>query len=106
MNPTPLTVTAEVLRHADGRPIAYIDATAIAIFVQQRPDGSHLISIYTRHDSADDQIQILVDEAPATPSRRQPRTAGEPGRRTSRPSPRHSQPGRCPRRHPPERSLP
>jgi hypothetical protein len=106
MKLTPLTITAEVLRHADGRPIAYIDATAIAVFVHQQPDGSHLISIYTRHDSAEDQIQILLDETPVTPLHQPPRTPSQPGRRTRRPLRCQPKPARRPRRHPPERSLP
>ena len=38
----PATITAELLEHADGRPVAYIDATGIAVFACQQPDGTYV----------------------------------------------------------------
>ena len=49
----PATITTELLEHADGRPVAYIDATAVAVFAYQEPDGTYVIDICTRDDIAD-----------------------------------------------------
>ena len=35
-----VTITTELLVHADGRPIAYIDATAVAVFAYQQPNST------------------------------------------------------------------
>jgi hypothetical protein len=58
------TITAELLEHADGRPVAYIDATAVAVFACQQPDGTYVIHICTRDDTADGRLRLLLDGQP------------------------------------------
>ena len=55
------TITTELLVHADGRPIAYIDATAIAVFAYQQPDDTYVIDIRTRDDIPQQQLRLLLD---------------------------------------------
>jgi hypothetical protein len=64
MTRIPATITAELLEHADGRPVAYIDATGIAIFACQQPDGTYVIDICTRDDTADGRLRLLLDGQP------------------------------------------
>ena len=64
---TPVTVSVATLEHADGRPIAYVDATAIAVFTYQDPDGTYVIDVHTRDDSADGRLRLLVDGRPSGP---------------------------------------
>ena len=64
MTPVPATITTELMAHADGRPIAYIDATAVAIFTYQQPDGSYVIDIHTRDDTASGRLRFLLDGQP------------------------------------------
>ena len=71
MTVIPSTITAELMQHADGRSIAYVDATAIAVFTYQQPDGTYVIDIRTRDDIACGQLRLLVDgqalpEAPSS----------------------------------------
>jgi hypothetical protein len=56
------TITTEVMEHADGRPIAYTDATAVVVFTYQEPDGTYTIDIHTRDDIATARLRILLDE--------------------------------------------
>jgi len=58
------TITTELLEHADGRSIAYIDATAIAVFAYQQPDGTYVIEICTREDIAPGRLRLLLDDGP------------------------------------------
>ena len=80
----PATITAELLEHADGRPVAYIDGTGVAVFACQQPDGTYVIDICTRDDAASRRLRLLLDGQPLldTPggdeTRRVSRTA-EPG---------------------------
>jgi hypothetical protein len=60
----PVTITAEVLEHADGRPVAYIDATAVAVFACQQRDGTYVIDIRTRDDTASGRLRLLLDGQP------------------------------------------
>jgi hypothetical protein len=60
----PATITAELLEHADGRSVAYIDATAVAVFACQQPDGTYVIDICTRDDTADGRLRLLLDGQP------------------------------------------
>lgn len=62
MTSTPVTITAEVIEHADGRPVAYIDATSVAVFTYQQPDGTYIIDICTR-DQAGERAYVLLDGA-------------------------------------------
>ena len=64
MSSFPATITAELMEHADGRPVAYIDATGIAIFACQQPDGTYVIDICTRDDTADGRLRLLLDGQP------------------------------------------
>ena len=64
MSHVPATIAIELMEHADGRPVAYIDATDIAVFTWQQPDGTFVIAIYTRHDRAYGRVQLLVDGEP------------------------------------------
>ena len=61
MTMIPTTITAELIRHADGRAIAYIDATAVAVFTYQQPDGTYVIDIRTRDDIASGRLCLLLD---------------------------------------------
>ena len=70
----PATITAELLEHADGRPVAYIDATAVAVFACQQPDGTYVIDICTRDDTADGRLRLLLDGQPLRTARRRPGT--------------------------------
>ena len=101
MTRIPATITAELLEHADGRPVAYIDATAVAVFACQQPDGTYVIDICTRDDSAEGRLRLLLDGQPllpATPGGGQARPASptaEPdpagdGRPGSGSGPRHA----------------
>ena len=60
----PATITAELLEHADGGPVAYIDATGVAIFARQEHDGTYVIDICTRDDTADGRLRLLLDGQP------------------------------------------
>lgn len=64
MTVIPTTITAELIRHADGRAIAYIDATAVAVFTYQQPDGTYVIDIRTRDDIERGQLRLLLDGQP------------------------------------------
>jgi hypothetical protein len=55
------TITTELLAHADGRPIAYIDATAVAVFAYQQPDGTYVIDICIRDDIPEEGLRLLLD---------------------------------------------
>ena len=81
----PATITAELLEHADGRPVAYIDATGIAVFACQQPDGTYVIDICTRDDTADGRLRLLLDGQPLPRHpRRRPGMPGQPHRRARR----------------------
>ena len=69
----PVNITTELLEHADGRPIAYIDATAVAIFAYQWPDGTYVIDICTREDIAPGRLRLLLDGGPLLPASPLPR---------------------------------
>lgn len=60
----PATITTELMKHADGRPVAYVDATAVAVFAYQQPDGSIVIDICTRDEIMPGRLQIFVDSGP------------------------------------------
>jgi hypothetical protein len=60
----PATITAELLEHADGRPVAYIDATAVAVFAYQQPDGIFVIDICTRDHAICGRLCLLLDGEP------------------------------------------
>lgn len=60
MTSTPATITAEVMEHADGRPVAYVDATGIAVFTCQQRDGTYIVDICTR-DQTGEQTCVLLD---------------------------------------------
>ena len=68
---TRVTITAELMRDAEGCPVAYVDATAVAVFAYQDPGGALVIDIRTRDDTADARLRLLLDEQPLT--RRSPR---------------------------------
>jgi hypothetical protein len=72
---TPATITAQLIEHADGRPVAYVDATAVAVFAYQRPDGTYVIDVYTRNDTA--SARLRLDGQPLTALA--PAAGGEPG---------------------------
>jgi hypothetical protein len=57
----PVTITTELIEHADGRPVAYVDATSLAVFAYQKPDGSYVIDISTRDDIPLEQLDVLLD---------------------------------------------
>jgi hypothetical protein len=61
MTPIPATIATELMEHADGRPIAYIDATAVAIFAYQQPDGTYVVDICTRDELASGRLRLLLD---------------------------------------------
>ena len=69
-------VTVELMEHADGRPVAYIDATVIAVFAYQLPDGSFMVDICTR-DSTGEQVRIVLDGAPVKISNGGPYRPGD-----------------------------
>lgn len=56
----PTTLTVELMKHADGRPVAYIDATGIAVFAYRQPNGRYIVDICTR-DRAGEQTDVLLD---------------------------------------------
>jgi hypothetical protein len=64
MTVIPSTITVELMQHADGRAIAYIDATAVAVFTYQQPDGTYIIDIRTRDDIACSRLRLLLDDQP------------------------------------------
>ena len=64
MTHVPATITAELLDHADGGPVAYIDATGVAVFARQEHDGTYVIDICTRDDSAEGRLRLLLDGEP------------------------------------------
>ena len=64
MTLVPATIAVDVMEHADGRPIAYTDATALAMFVYQTPTGLYVVDIHARDDSADGRLRVLLDELP------------------------------------------
>jgi hypothetical protein len=61
MTSVPATITTELIEHADGRPVAYVDATAVAVFAYQEPDGTYVIEICTRDDIPLGRLDVLVD---------------------------------------------
>jgi len=60
----PVPITARLLAHTDGRPIAYTDATAVVVFVYQDRSGVFTVDIHTRHPAADGRLRVLLDERP------------------------------------------
>ena len=60
----PVTITTELMEHADGRAIAYTDATNVVVFVYQEPDGTHVVDIHARDDAAGERLRVLLDGAP------------------------------------------
>jgi len=64
MNEAPGNITAELIESHDGRPVAYVDATAVAVFTHQEPDGSYLIDIHIRDDTVHGQLRIHLDGEP------------------------------------------
>jgi hypothetical protein len=64
MTLVPATITTELMEHADGRPIAYVDATAVAIFAYQQPGGTYTVEICTRDDIAPGCLRLLLDGTP------------------------------------------
>jgi len=70
MTLSPATITTELLEHADGRPVAYIDASAIAVFAYQQPDGSYVVEICTREDITPGRLRLLLDDAQCLASAR------------------------------------
>ncbi len=83
MTSVPATITTELIEHTDGRPIAYIDATAVAVFAWQHLDGTYVIDIYTRDDTVTGRLRLLLDGEPmpatSTAHGIGPLAAGEPG---------------------------
>jgi hypothetical protein len=61
MAPTFTTITTELIEHADGRHVAYIDATSVVVFAYQQPDGGYAIEIHTRDDAACGRLRLLLD---------------------------------------------
>jgi hypothetical protein len=61
MDAIPATITTELIERADGRPVAYVDATAVAVFAYQDPDGTYVIEICTRDDIPMGQLGVLLD---------------------------------------------
>lgn len=66
MTPALSPITTELLGHPDGRPVAYIDATAVAVFAWQQHDGTYVIDISTRDDIPAGQLRVLLDGEPLT----------------------------------------
>ncbi|HUZ52508.1 MAG TPA: hypothetical protein VMU94_08255 [Streptosporangiaceae bacterium] len=64
MAPAFATITTELMEHADGWPVAYIDATAIIVFAYQEPDGTYVIDIHTRDDTACGRLRLVLDGEP------------------------------------------
>ena len=56
-------VTVELMEHADGRPVVYVDATGIAVFIQRSRDGTYVVDICTR-DHTGEQMHVLLDSVP------------------------------------------
>jgi hypothetical protein len=61
MSLIPATITTELIEHADGRPVAYVDATDVAVFAYQEPDGTYVIEICTRDDIPTGRLGVLLD---------------------------------------------
>jgi hypothetical protein len=57
-------ITTELLAHTDGRPIAYVDATAVAVFAYQQPDGTYVIEVCIRDDIPEEGLRLLLDGSP------------------------------------------
>jgi hypothetical protein len=60
----PVPITTELIEHADGRPVAYVDATAVVVFAYQEQDGSYVIEICTRDDMPSGRLGLLLDGSP------------------------------------------
>jgi hypothetical protein len=61
MNAAPATITTELIERADGRPVAYVDATAVTVFAYQNPDGTYVVEICTRDEIPLGQLGVLLD---------------------------------------------
>jgi hypothetical protein len=61
MTLVPATITTELMEHADGRPVAYVDATVVAVFVCQQADGTYVVDICTRDDTVPGQLSLFLD---------------------------------------------
>jgi hypothetical protein len=70
---TPVTATTGLAEHADGRPIACTDATAVVVFVYQDPAGAYVVDIHTRDPAADGRLRVLLDQLPLLTAARPPR---------------------------------
>jgi hypothetical protein len=55
------TIGAYMMEHADGRPIAYVDAAGLAVYTYQQPDGAYTVEVYTHDDATADRLRLLVD---------------------------------------------
>jgi hypothetical protein len=77
---TPATITTVEMEHADGRPAVYVDATGVAVVIYQELDGTYVVDVLTRDDSAVGRLRLLLDGClmnPAGPSGR-PQRPGPP----------------------------
>lgn len=70
MSPVPAVITAEVMRDAGGHPVAYIDATGIAVFTYQQRNGTYIVDINTR-DPSSHRMHVLLDGQLLNPGRSQ-----------------------------------
>ena len=69
-----VTITTDLLEHADGRPVAYVNVTIVAVFAYQQPDGTYVIDIHTRDDIPGGQLRLLLDGEPLTGTHQQEQT--------------------------------
>lgn len=58
------TITAQELEQCNGRPLAYVDADTLAVYVFQRDDGDVVIDAYPRDDQAREHLHIQLDGLP------------------------------------------
>jgi hypothetical protein len=49
------------MKHADGRPVAYINATAVALFACQQPDSTYITHICARADISPGKLRVYLD---------------------------------------------
>jgi hypothetical protein len=57
----PATITTVEMEHTDGRPAVYVDATGVAVVTYQEPDGTYVVEVLTRDDSAVGKLRLLLD---------------------------------------------
>jgi hypothetical protein len=57
----PAPIGTYMIEHTDGRPVAYVDATGLTVFTYQQPDGTYVVEVFTRDNTAAHGLRLSLD---------------------------------------------